>query len=79
MIFKLRYKKKKNLLCSEETLQFEHSATQPDLQRWSMPTFLSKKEGKGGTPKEESIGDYLQEYESQSDRFKVHLNFPKFC
>ena len=24
----------------------EHSATQPDPKRWSMPTFLSKKEGK---------------------------------
>ena len=42
----------------------EHSATQPDLQSWNMPTFLSKKEGKGGTPKEESLGDYLKEYES---------------
>ena len=54
----------------------EHSATQPDLQHWSMPTFLSKKEGKGGTPKEESLGDYLQEYESLSERFKIYLIFP---
>ena len=44
----------------------EHSATQSDVQRWNMPTFLRKEEGKGGTPKEEALGDYLQEYESQS-------------
>lgn len=45
------------------------------MQRWSMPTFLSKKEGKGGTPKKEYLGDYLQEYESQSERFKENLSF----
>ena len=57
----------------------ENSATQPDLQRWNMRTFLSKEGGKGGTPKEESLGDYLQEYESQSERFKKNLSFLESC
>ena len=33
----------------------------------------------GDAPKEETLGDYLQEYESQSQRFKEHLNFQGFC
>ena len=55
----------------------EHSTTQSVPQRCSMPTFLSKKGGRGGTPKEEYLGDYLQEYESQSERFKKESQFPK--
>ena len=51
----------------------EHSATQSDLQHCSMPTFLARGEEEGETPKEETLGDYLQEYESQSKRFKEHL------
>ena len=43
-----------------------------------MPTFLLKERGEGGAPKEESLGDYLQEYESQSERFKEHFSFPEF-
>ena len=56
----------------------ENSATQPDLQCYNMPTFLSKEEGGEGTPKEENLGEYLQEYESQSKIFKYHLSFPNF-
>ena len=41
---------------------FEHSATQPDLQHWSMPTLLTKEGGKGWKPKEKALIDYLQEY-----------------
>lgn len=37
----------------------EHLATQPDLQRWSIPTFMTKEGRKGGTLKEEALGDYL--------------------
>ena len=57
----------------------EHSATQSDLQRCSMPTFLAREEAEGETPKEETLGDYLREYESQSRRFKEHLRFQGFC
>ena len=30
-------------------------------------------------PREETLSDYLQEYESQSWRFKEHLDFREFC
>ena len=43
-----------------------------------MPTFLAREEEEGDTPKEETLGDYLQEYESQSRRFKEHLSFQGF-
>ena len=43
-----------------------------------MPTLLAIEEEKGEAPKEETLGDYLQEYESQSRRFKEHLNFQGF-
>ena len=43
-----------------------------------MPTFLAREEIEGETPKEETLGDYLQEYESQSRRFKENLNFQGF-
>ena len=57
----------------------EHSATKPDLQRCNMPTLLSKEGGRGGETKKETLGEYLQEYESQLERFKEHLSFPNFC
>ena len=56
----------------------DHSATQSDLQHCSMPTFLAREEVEWETPKEETLGDYLQEYESQSKRFKEHLSFQEF-
>lgn len=56
----------------------DHSATQSDPQRCSRPTFLARGEEEGETPKEETLGDYLREYESQSKRFKEPLSFPKF-
>ena len=57
----------------------ENLATQSDLQCCSMPTFLAREEVEGETPKEDTFGDYLQEYESQSRRFKEHLSFQEFC
>ena len=57
----------------------ENLATQSIPQHGSMPTLLSKEEGRGETPKEGSLGEYLQEYESQSERFKENINFPEFC
>ena len=35
----------------------EHSATQSDLQRCNMPTFLAREEVEGETPKEETLGE----------------------
>ena len=56
----------------------EHSTTQSDLQCCTMPTFLAREETEGETPMEETLGDYLQEYESQSRRFNEHLSFQGF-
>ena len=40
--------------------------------------FNTREMEKGDVPKQETLGDYLQEYESQSKRFKDHLNFQGF-
>ena len=56
----------------------ENSSTQSDLQCGTMPTFLAREE-EVETLKEETLGDYLQKYESQSRRFKEHLSFQEFC
>ena len=40
---------------------------------------MKKKKQKGYMPREETLGDYLQEYEAQSKGFKDHLNFQGFC
>ena len=45
----------------------------------TMPTFLTIGDELGGTQEEETLGDYFLEYESQSKRFKEHLNFQEFC
>ena len=55
----------------------ENSPTQSDLQWGTMPTFFAREEEEGETPKEETLGEYLQEYESQSRRFKEHSNLPR--
>ena len=57
----------------------EYSATQSDLKRPTSHMFMTNEMEKGDVPKRETLGDYLQEYESQSKRFKDHLNFQGFC
>ena len=41
--------------------------------------FMTNEMEKGDVPKKETLGDYLQEYESQYKRFKDHLKFQGFC
>ena len=36
------------------------------------------KRKKGYVPKKDTLGDYLQKYEAQSEEFKDHLNFQGF-
>ena len=57
----------------------EHSATSSHLQCSTNHMFMTKKMEKGYVPRKETLGDYLQEYESQSKRFKDHLNFQGFA
>ena len=56
----------------------EHSATQSYQQRSTMPMFIAREMEEGDVPKEETLGDYLQEYESQTHRFRYHVNFQAF-
>ena len=57
----------------------DHSATPSNLQSFTRPMVIISEKEKGDVPKKETLGDYLQEYESQSKRFKDHLNFQGFC
>ena len=43
-----------------------------------MPRFTSREMEEEYAPKEETLSDYLQEYESQSWRLKEHLKFQEF-
>ena len=56
-----------------------HSATHADPQHSLFPTFIARNMEEENTPREETLCDYLQEYESQSWRFKEHLDFQGFC
>ena len=47
-----------------------HSAAS---QRSTMPSFLTEGD------KEGTLGEYFEEYELQSQRFKEHLSFQEFC
>ena len=57
----------------------EHAATHHDSQHILMPSFTVRKMEEEDMPKKETLSDYLQEYESQSKRFKDHLKFQGFC
>ena len=51
---------------------------QPQVSQHStMPTFLAV--GNEGFQEKASLEDYLEEYESQNQRFKYHLIFQEFC
>ena len=56
----------------------EHSFTHVNPQRSLFPTFTARRMEEEGAPREETLSDYLQEYESQSWRFKKHLDFQGF-
>ena len=56
----------------------DNSASPSDLQRGAMPRVITRYMEEGDVPKEETLGDYLQEYEYQTQRFIDHLNFQGF-
>ena len=56
----------------------EHSVTHVDPQHILFPTFTARRMEEGDAPREETLSVYLQEYESQSLRFKEHLDFQGF-
>ena len=56
----------------------EHSSTHAEPQHSLLPTFTTRRMEEEYAPREETLSDYLQEYESQSWRFKEHLEFQEF-
>lgn len=56
----------------------EYSATHANPQRSLFPTFTARRMEEEDAPREETLSDYLQEYEYQSWRFKEHLDFQGF-
>ena len=55
-----------------------NSATHADLECSLLPTFTTIRMEEEDAPREDTLSDYLQEYESQSWRFKEHLDFQGF-
>lgn len=67
----------------EESFQFSHygcdnSATPSYLQCGTVPKVIAREMEEEDVLKEETLGDYLQEYESQTQIFRDHLNFQGF-
>ena len=44
-----------------------------------MLRFTAREMEEKDAPKEETLSDYLQEYESKSWKIKEHLSFQEFC
>ena len=56
----------------------EQLATHVDPHHSLLPTLTARGMEEEDTPREETLSDYLREYESQSWRFKEHLDFQGF-
>ena len=57
----------------------EHAARHHDAQRSPMPRFGMRNIEEEEMPKRETLSDFLQEYESQTKKFRDHITFPEFC
>ena len=57
----------------------EHAATHHDAQRSQVPRSILRWMGGGKMPKRRTLSDFLQEYESQTKRFRDHTDFQEFC
>ena len=57
----------------------EHAATHYDAQRSYMPRFAMREMEEGGMTRRETLSDFLQEYESQTQNFRDHITFQEFC
>ena len=56
----------------------EHVATRYDAQRSHMPIFSMREREEEGMTRRETLSDFLQEYESQTQNFRDHITFPEF-
>ena len=57
----------------------EHEATLHDAKRSQMPRAILRWMGGGKMPKRRTLSDMLQEYESQTEKFRDHTGFAEFC
>ena len=57
----------------------EHADTHYVVEHIQEPRSIKRKMKDGGMPKRETLSGLLQGYESQTERFRDHLNFSKFC
>ena len=57
----------------------KHATTPYDAQHSHMPIFSMRKMEEEGMARRETLSDFLQEYESQTQKFRDHIHFPKFC
>ena len=44
-----------------------------------MPSFAMREREEEGMPKRGTLSGFLHEYESQTQKFRDHITFPKFC
>ena len=63
---------------SSSYYEYDHSAIPSNLKCSTSHMFMTKKMERGDVLKKETLGDFLQEYESQTKRFKDHINFQEF-
>ena len=56
----------------------EHAATHHDAQHSQMSRSIRRELKEGGMPKRETLIDFMQEYESQTEKFRDHITFQEF-
>ena len=57
----------------------EHAATHYDAQSSHMPRSAIREMEEEEMPRRETFSYFLQEYESQSKKFRDHMTFQEFC
>ena len=57
----------------------EHAASLHDAQCSQIPRAILRWMGGGKMPKRRTLNDLLREYESQTERFRDHIDFQEFC
>ena len=59
--------------------EYEHAAALHDAHHSQVPRAILRWMGGGKMPKRRTLSDLLQEYESQTERFRDHTDFQEFC
>ena len=56
----------------------DNETTHYDAQRSNMPRFPMREIEEEEMPRRETLSDFLQEYESQTNNSRDHITFPEF-